>query len=449
MAGEHHVIVIGAGIAGLAAAAQLSRAGVSVLILEARDRIGGRIFTAEDSIHHAPMELGAEFVHGRPPEIWNQVRVHELEMNEVEGDAWCVSDGNVMQCDFFSTVDNILEKMNDQGADESFRNFLDRECPPGKADGRLQEARERATGYVSGFNAADPALVGVHWLVKSMRAEEAIQGDRAFRLAGGYRQLVEVFHQELSEKKVTIQTEAVVESVHWKKGQAELTTRRGNHEERISGARVLVTLPLAVLQARPGERGAVKFAPALPKDKIEAMTKLEMGKVIRVSLQFRERFWEGVRPEGRRRTLSNMSFLFSGNEWFPTWWTTMPKKLPILTGWAPFRAAEMLSGKSTSFVIERSLSALGELVSVDCRHIEGLLENALFHDWQSDPFSRGAYSYGKVGSDGAQEELARPLHDTLFFAGEATDFSGHNGTVHGAMASGYRAAREIQQSLSR
>jgi monoamine oxidase len=75
------------------------------------------------------------------------------------------------------------------------------------------------------------------------------------------------------------------------------------------------------------------------------------------------------------------------------------------------------------------------------------LERAYFHDWQSDPFSRGAYSYGRVGADGAQQVLAAPLEKTLFFAGEATDTSGHNGTVHGAIASGHRAAREILQGL--
>jgi monoamine oxidase len=78
-----------------------------------------------------------------------------------------------------------------------------------------------------------------------------------------------------------------------------------------------------------------------------------------------------------------------------------------------------------------------------------LLEAAYFHDWQNDPFSRGAYSYGKVGADGAQQELSHPVEDTLFFAGEATDTTGHNGTVHGAIASGRRAAREIVDSVGR
>lgn len=447
MATANDVVVIGAGIAGLTAAVELSRAGVSVLMVEARDRVGGRIFTAEDRIHHAPIELGAEFVHGCPKEIWDLVTAHDLETAEVEGANWCVRQGKVVPCDFFSLVDRILEKMDDKQPDESFLDFLNREVPLEKADARLREAREKATSYVSGFNAADPALVGVHWLVKSMQAEEAIEGDRSFRLSKGYRQLVEIFRQKLVERGTVIQMETVVETVRWERGHVELKVRRGIREELTSARRVLVTLPLGVLRTRAGQSGAVEFHPTLPEEKLQAMTKLEMGKVIRVSLQFRERFWETIKPQSGRGSLGNMSFLFSDNEWFPTWWTTMPHKLPIITGWAPFRSAERLSGKPRSFVVEQSLYALAELLRVDPRDLENLLVGAYFHDWQCDPFSRGAYSYARVGADGAHGILAHPLGKTVFFAGEAIDTGGHNGTVHGAMASGYRAAREIRESL--
>ena len=121
----------------------------------------------------------------------------------------------------------------------------------------------------------------------------------------------------------------------------------------------------------------------------------------------------------------------------------MPSEAPIITGWAPFESAERLSGQSRSFVIERGLRSLSELLGISFEEIEALLVEAFFHDWQADPFSRGAYSYGKVNADGAQERLAKPVQNTLFFAGEATDTAGHNGTVHGAIATGYRAAEEI------
>jgi monoamine oxidase len=80
------------------------------------------------------------------------------------------------------------------------------------------------------------------------------------------------------------------------------------------------------------------------------------------------------------------------------------------------------------------------------QQIEDLTESAAYHDWQTDPFARGAYSYVKAGGDSAQAGLAAPLEQTLFFAGEATDVSGYHGTVHGAIASGHRAAQEILDS---
>jgi monoamine oxidase len=172
-----------------------------------------------------------------------------------------------------------------------------------------------------------------------------------------------------------------------------------------------------------------------------------MGKVIRVVLRFRHSFWEKISPPGAGgKNLSDMNFLFSEDEWFPTWWTAMPSKLPIITGWAPYRHAERLSGRDRSFVIQRGLQTLGELLKVSMQDLEQLLEHADFHDWQNDPFSRGAYSYAKAGSDGAAEALAGSIDNTLFFAGEATD-SEFTGTVHAAMASGYRAAKEILQGI--
>jgi monoamine oxidase len=165
-----------------------------------------------------------------------------------------------------------------------------------------------------------------------------------------------------------------------------------------------------------------------------------------VVLRFRERFWDSLRPSGDK-TLSDMSFLLSDDQWFPTWWTTMPEKHPVITGWAPFLAGRRLSGKDQSFVTHRAVETLSRLMGVDADTVEKMFQGSYFHDWQSDPFSRGAYSYGKVGAVDAQRALAAPIENTLFFAGEATDSTGNNGTVHGAIASGHRAAHEILQVL--
>jgi monoamine oxidase len=437
------VIVIGAGAAGLAAAAELGRAGLSVTILEARDRIGGRMFTQRDPACQAPIEFGAEFIHGLPPEIWEPLQARNVSITEVAGEPWCFRRDRLSGCEFFSQVDDILKLMDANLPDESFLTFLNRCCNP-KNDPKKREASERALAYVTGFNAADPDRVGAHWLVEGMRAEEKIEGDRAFRSANGYQDLLDVYCRDLAKAGVDTQTQTVVAAVRWTRGHAQIAAHRAGEPCNFEAERVLVTLPLGVLQAAVGDDGAVQFTPSLPPTNMKALKKLEMGKVIRVTLRFRHRFWDSISAPGEEhKSLSRMSFLFSDDEWYPTWWTTTPRKLPIITGWAPFRCAESLSGKSRSFVVDRCLQTLSRLLGIGLDPITQLLDAAYFHDWQSDPFSRGAYSYGLVGADGAQKALADPVENTLFFAGEATDVTGHNGTVHGAIASGRRAAKEI------
>ena len=441
MISDPAVIVIGAGMAGLAAACQLGRAGLPVHIIEARDRIGGRVLTHVLPGGHGASELGAEFIHGKPPEIWEPLRKAGAHISEVQGDAWCVEDRHLTPCGFWENVDEILGKMDDSKPDESFAAFLDRCCPSPKTQAK-RRARQHAQEYVSGFNAADPALVGVHWLVEEMRAEEKIQGDRAFRSHHGYKDLLDVLKRELDEYKVRIQMQAVAQEVRWSSGRATVRIRQSDEVKTIDAQRVLITLPLSLLKAPVGQSGAIQFTPELPREKKQALDKLEMGKVIRVTLRFRERFWDVIKPVAGR-SLANMSFLFTEDDWFPTWWTANPEKTPMITGWAPFRSAERLSGKNRSFVVERALETLRVKLGVAPHDLQSILDDEHYHDWQTDPFSLGAYSYGKVGANAALQELATPTENTLYFAGEATDTTGHNGTVHGAIASGHRAAMQI------
>ena len=434
------VIVVGAGAAGLTAASDLGRAGLSVLILEARSRIGGRIFTQRDPATGAPIELGAEFIHGLPPEIWEPLQARNTRITEVEGSQWCHQDGALCECRFFSQIDKILKKMDDRVPDESFLSFL-RRCSPESGSAKQEETNRRAIAYVSGFNAADPDRVGVHWLVQGMRSEEKIEGDRAFHSEHGYSDLLEILRQNVADARGTIQTGSVVELIRWKQNSVEVHIG-GEQQSILSARKVLVTLPVGVLQARPGERGAVRFDPELPDSKHEALRRIAMGKVIRVTLCFKTRFWDALPAPGSSfKTLADMSFLFTEDQLFPTWWTTMPRKLPIITGWAPFRAAERLSGKDPGEIVQEAVSTLGNLLAVP--GLANQLDVGYVHDWQSDPFARGAYSYGLVGGDGAQAALATPLNNTLFFAGEATETTGLNGTVHAAIATGHRAAREV------
>src|SRR3981081_1691669 len=132
MSTDADVIIIGAGVSGLAAAAALSSSGRSVLILEARDWIGGRVLTREDPVFPAAIEFGAEFIHGLAPDIWKPLQERNVNITEVEGDSWCAEKGCFHVWNFFSEVTNIREKMNDHSPDESFSSFLKRCFPDSK-----------------------------------------------------------------------------------------------------------------------------------------------------------------------------------------------------------------------------------------------------------------------------------------------------------------------------
>jgi phytoene dehydrogenase-like protein len=148
MSERNDVVVVGAGMAGLTAARALAEAGLKVLLLEAQKRIGGRILTQH--IEGEAVELGAEFIHGRPPELWALIEEAGLETYERDGSQICFEDGKVSDCGGeMEAVFEPLEKLEDfQGPDVSFAEYLDREKV-------AAEDRGRVIGYVEGFNAAD------------------------------------------------------------------------------------------------------------------------------------------------------------------------------------------------------------------------------------------------------------------------------------------------------
>ncbi|MGI9101884.1 MAG: flavin monoamine oxidase family protein [Terriglobales bacterium] len=430
------IVIIGAGVAGLAAAKVLTRAGVSVHLVEARERIGGRIFTLHEPGFGWPIELGAEFVHGRPPEIWEMLRGAGADAIEGKGVDWCSRQGRISTCDFFEKVDKFLERMEVTPADQTFRQFEDQhpDVPP--------EVKRDAEMYVEGFNAARAAEISVNSLVRAGKAEEEIGGERVFRIRGGYDFVPRTLLAQCDPHYLRISLNTVVTSVERGRGPVLVRARFGSHEVTFSAPRALITLPLGVLQA-----GSVRFVPAL-EQKGEALSQLVMGSVVRVTLRFREKFWDEL--EGSRgHTLENMRFLFSDNPYFPTWWTVAPLDAPVITAWAPAEKGQQLSGRGEDYIRERAIESLGSVLRVGNDLVSAMLERAYTHDWQTDPFSCGAYSYVRSGGDGAQQQLAQPVDDTLFFAGEATESEGHFATVHGAIATGYRAGRELLERAGR
>src|SRR5258708_1466056 len=323
------VIVIGAGIAGLTVARDLCAAGARVTVVEARDRVGGRIHT-DQSLGY-PVELGAEFIHGRPREIFDLVEKFGLPVVEVEG-AFCeYRDGKWMQAgEFWEQIESLFSKIPTDGPDQSFLEFLNHV----DADERV---KERALGFVEGFHAADPSRVSAHSIAKSNAAEEAIDGDSQFRFAHGYDGLVHCVAKSIDRHRCDLLLNTAVTEILWKAGEVRVKTAASTE---FVAARAVITLPLGVLKS-----GTVGFTPELPAEKQRSLNGLEMGPVIRASLAFHDKFW------AERPGLKVLRFLFTDDQRFPTWWTSNPLTCPLITGWAARHFAQTLSGCGQECVV--------------------------------------------------------------------------------------------------
>ena len=393
------VLVIGAGAAGLAAADALTRAGRSVLLVEARDRIGGRCLTRRLPGVAAPVELGAEFIHGRPEATIALLKRANVAAVDSTRTQLVALGGKLESVNIFAQARRVA-RGTFTGRDVSFHDFLKKKRVP-----RL--TRTLATMMVQGFDAADPRKASAREIVEEWTGGGL--GASQPRPWGGYASL-------LGSLAVPVQLQTVVKKLRWKRGSVEVQGLLRGEPWRAWAPRAVITVPIRVLSS-------------LVKEKRRALAKLESGPVIRVAMAFREAFWEKAHP--------GVAFFHSPEAPFPTFWTPLPMHAPLLTCWAGGPKAQRMTGRSERLIVERALESV--------RNVLGNVEApraVLMHDWAADPFARGGYSYVKVGGTGAREELAEPLEDTLYFAGEATDTE-QSGTVGGALASGLRAAREI------
>ena len=431
------VAIVGAGVAGLAAMRVLEDRGISTCVLEGRDRIGGRVHTIRDARVAHPIELGAEFVHGSAPEFLEIARQARLLLYAVEGERWRSRRGRLSPLDdFWGRLQAVTNHLDARKADRSFSEFLE-EMPGGR---RAAEARTMAREFVEGFHGADATLISAKALADGgIPSDEEEQ--RQLRVADGYDRVPEWLAGDRLDR---ISLSTAIERIDWDKSAVQLVGRRDGKPATVHARAAIVTAPLGVLLAPEGEPGAITFAPRPPVlDRIRDC--LTMGSVVRVVVLFRERWWTERPREG---SLESMSFLHGDGRDMPVWWSLHPARLPLLVGWVGGPAASELGGRGAEQIEARAVSALARSVGVSRRRVSTQIEAFWMHDWENDPFSRGAYSYPLVGGAASAAELARAIKSTLWFAGEAADAEGRNGTVHGAIGSGRRAARSVLRALA-
>jgi len=407
-------LVLGAGAAGLRAGAELLRKRVRVLVVEARDRIGGRVHSIEDRELGRVVELGAEFVHGRP---YREIKRAKLKLEEMDGRQMALLGGELR--DVTRQFRSMLRKLAEARGAGTALSWL--------ATARLDRAeRELARHYIEGFFAAPAAFVGIEGVAND-------QGTRTRRVIGGYDRPLRG-HADALRRGDALRLGLTVETVRWRKGRVEVRARTlTGAAEELEAERLVVALPVSVLAALDG----VRFDPPLRR-KREALAWVRTGAVVKALLRFREPFW-------LTRALRKVDFFHAPGAPFPTWWRGSPREVPLLTGWAGGPAAERL-GREDRLAL--AVDSVSRLFGRSRREVDSSLDGARIIDWSEDPFARGAYAYELAGAPpDLLPRLAAPEEGTLFFAGEAFSLTGRGGTVDGALETGARAARELLRAL--
>ena len=442
------VIVLGAGVAGLAAAGALTGHGLRVVVLEARSRVGGRVHTTRDTVRQLPAELGAEFVHGKPSRLREILRDADLPLHEATGAHWFSDEGNLAEIEDFDAelAAGMKPLARLRGADRSFADVM------ATTGARVPlRARAFARSYVEGFYAAHADRASARAL-KQMQTDGDEDALRMFRVEGGYDRVVAWLRDRIDPATGEVHLNSIVRDVTWKPSQVSVRahTTTGYGLEAFRAARLVVALPLGVLQTSLDQPGAVGFDPPL-EAKRTPITHLAMGHVAKVVLRFRHPFWTDAKRMhvGNNTRLERLAFVHSPSAPVLTWWTPLPLQAPVLTAWSGGPAAEQLLSLSPTSMLERVLLSLSHSWRVPRARIEEELDAWSFHDWARDPYARGAYTYAIVGGARASSQLAAPIARTLFFAGEATCGGSGGGTVHGAIATGERAAGEVIASFNR
>ena len=249
------VVVIGAGVAGLSCAQALCEAGLRVTILEARSRVGGRIWTVHPSQTNAPVELGAEFIHGLPREVWQIVERAGLQTHELTGNRWRLEQARLAPMSgSWDLIDGIFSRIDKSAPDRSFQDFMDHAC------GDLpQHTRKEAAAYVESFHACNASRISAHSLARWHGSDREIQGHRGFRFPNGYEGLVGALVAASKPDFLTVRLNTVVTELAWSPGTVEVTAQSPEQQQDAStrADAAVITLPLGVLQAPPGAGGAV------------------------------------------------------------------------------------------------------------------------------------------------------------------------------------------------
>ncbi|GGI20949.1 flavin monoamine oxidase family protein [Bradyrhizobium guangdongense] len=411
-----HIVIVGAGAAGLMAARELARAGKRVTMLEARDRCGGRIHPLSAAEFGYPADAGAEFVHGEAPVTRALAREAGLMVRTIGGAQWSFDGTTFSRENPRDPHDGALHAaVKDLTDDLTVADFLRRHFA-GPDHARLRHAVER---MVEGYDAADPERASM----LALRDEWMNEGHQAqARIDGGYGALIDFLAGACRKSGAAIHLGAVVTAIE--ENGSKAVVRCAGGAVQICD-RVILTVPLPLLR-EIALSAAVRVKAAAADD-------IGFGSVIKILLRFTRPWWRE-----RREDFSDMLFLLS-DETIPVWWTRYPDQHPVLTGWFGGPRTAELSHLEPQGLIDAGISSLAAIFSIPREEIARGVVAAAATNWAHEPFARGAYSWATPRTRAAQERLAR-ADGLVLLSGEALYRGRDMGTVEAALASGAETA---------
>jgi polyamine oxidase len=432
------VVVVGAGISGLTIASALTRAGVECVVLEARDRIGGRLHTVD--LAGSPVDLGGSWIHmpgGNPMSAFaRQVGVPRRSADPVpEMAGFDCAEGRRLSDDEARVVLSLYDEVFPEatarlaaelGPDASAADGIEAfvavaGLPPGPA----RRARQMLYGAIEAESADRAERQSLRWMWNELEYEGNYFGDVP---VGGYRRLVNAMAAGVDVRLGVPVTEVAVAA-----GGVRVRAADGRSEE---GSHVVVTVPLGVLK-----RGALRFSPGLPPDRLAAIGRLGFGRFEKVALRFEEPFW---RAAGFPHLVI---FPRDPGEWI-VWVMGLDAfgAGPVLVFFVFHSDANRIMGTSRDGTgagqdgaVRWALGLLGEAIGAPCPEPVEVAVTS----WGTDPYTSGAYTHIPPEASPADADLlGEPVGGRLLFAGEHTQ-SARLAYADGAMTSGIREAKRL------
>jgi monoamine oxidase len=410
-------IIVGGGACGLMAAYELCLAGKKVAVIEAAPNFGGRIRTIMDPSFDHPVEAGAEFIHGKMPLTMKLLKQTGTRFYKAEGDIWKHNGREFFQQeDFIENMNELEEKLKLIKEDLPLEMFLHKYFPEEK----WQSLRSGVRNYIEGYDAANLDKASTLGFKNDM-----LHGaDEQFRIEGGYNSIIEFLYKECLDKGCSFFPSEPVSEIVDHEEYLRVKTIPGNE---FRSSKLIITVSLGVLR-----ENLIRFEPELP-EKTEAARKLGFGAVIKMVYNFKIPFWK----ETGSQQLKENFYLFS-DETIPTWWKLIPSN--TLTAWVGGPPAEKLRSHSDEEIRELGILSLSNIFKLPYSFIKEQLSGTWVTNWFNEPYCLGGYSYEVIKGDHYKAILREPVHNRIFFAGEALQDSVETGTVEAALVSGRETA---------